>query len=215
MSRVHIVGVAGGSCSGKTSLVEHIRQSIGPARCNVVYQDSYYRDCPGALEDNLKFNFDHPDAIDFDLLAEDLAALRSGKTIEPPVYDFTRHVRVPEQHGSVEPRALVLVDGILILTQSKLLDLFDASIFVECPNTLRLARRLRRDVEERARVRSNIIAQFETQVRPMHDEFVEPSKNAATIVLSQADYQAEIAGDTDRVVSICRRIADSVPNTMR
>ena len=208
VSNVRIVGVAGGSCSGKTSLVRHIRDAVGADDCAVVWQDSYYHDCPEAFTDNLRFNFDHPTAIDFELLAADLAKLRAGGAVCPPTYDFVRHVRVPGGAEKVGPRRLILVDGILILTQPMLLELFDASIFVECSDALRLARRLRRDVEERGRERNNIIAQFESQVRPMHDHFVEPSKDNATLVLRQQAYQAELAGDSDLVVSMCRRLAD-------
>ena len=185
MSKVSVIGIAGGSCSGKTRLLRKLAALLGPQNAAVMLQDDYYFSKPDAQKDNLKFNFDHPEAIDFDLLCGDLTALKQGRSIESPHYDFAQHVRVPGRYKPVQPRPVVLVDGILILTHRPLLSVFDYALYISCDAETRLQRRIARDVAQRGRERKNVIAQFQTQVQPMHDEFVEPSRLHADEIIEQ------------------------------
>ncbi len=185
MSENRVIAITGGSCSGKTTLVEHLRTCLGPRRCALVAQDSYYHDQPAALGNNLSVNFDHPDAIDFDDLVHDLARLKAGASVDAPVYDFTTHRRVADKHEHIAARELILVDGILLLTSNALRKLADITVFVDCDSATRLSRRLDRDVRERGRKPDNIRAQFSQQVEPMHRRFVQPSARHADIVLDQ------------------------------
>jgi uridine kinase len=182
-SSIHIVAISGGSCSGKTTLAKNILKQLGDSRCAILAQDSYYIDQSKRFDhDGGAVNFDHPSAIDFELLAQHLKNLKSGLDIQVPVYDFTTHSRL-QQTLNIKSHSVILVDGILLLSQKKLLPLFDESIFIEAPTSLRLDRRLKRDVQERAREPEGIKEQFQNQVKPMHDQFVEPSKASATIVI--------------------------------
>ncbi len=176
---------------------------LGDDVSSVVLQDNYYYDRPEAQADNLRFNFDHPDAIDFGLLGRDLKALKNGRAIASPRYDFARHIRIPGEHSVVEPRPLVLVDGILILASPQLRAVFDAAVFVSCPAATRLARRLRRDVAERGREPANVRAQFRRQVEPMHRRFVEPSSVHATRIIGQADLARETRGESADFLTLC------------
>lgn len=201
------MGVAGGSCSGKTSLLRQARKVLGDELSATVSQDSYYFDRREAVDGKLRFNFDHPDAIDFDLLRQHLVELKRGVPVDVPVYDFAQHARREGQYTRIQPKRLILVDGILILTQAAIVDCLDFSVFVECSDEVRLDRRIKRDVAERGRVVDNIVAQFTTQVRPMHEQFVEPSKENASYVFSQAEYLSELAGTTSVFIDKCREHA--------
>ena len=181
-NNTYILGVAGGSGSGKTFFAQALAKKLGE-QAFVLYQDNYY------IDQSHKFNFDHPDALDFDLMAEHLKSLKDGEDIRIPKYDFATHSRLEETIFQPWKR-VVIVDGILILTQPKLLEIFDDAIFVETPEDIRFARRLNRDVVERGRTPEGVKAQFEKQVKPMHDLFVEPSKKQATHVSSGVDMEA-------------------------
>lgn len=184
-----ILGVAGGSGSGKTFFAQALAKKLKD-KAFVLYQDNYYIDQSHRFDyDGGSVNFDHPDALDFDLMAQHLKELKQGEDIRIPKYDFATHSRLRET--IYQPwKKVVIVDGILILTQPKLIELFDESIFVETPEEIRFARRLNRDVVERGRTAEGVKAQFENQVKPMHDLFVEPSKEKATYVSSGVDMDA-------------------------
>jgi uridine kinase len=189
MSDVYILGVAGGSGSGKTFFAQTLAKKLGPDTSFVLYQDNYYIDQSHRFDrDGGAVNFDHPHALDFDLMAEHLDELRRGNDIRIPLYDFKTHQRLEKSQHQPSKR-VVIVDGILILTQPHVRDLFDDSIFVHTPEEIRFQRRLSRDVEERGRTPEGVFEQFHAQVKPMHDEFVEPSKEHATYVSSGTDME--------------------------
>ncbi|MEO1596083.1 MAG: uridine kinase [Pseudomonadota bacterium] len=204
MDSVTIIGIAGGSCSGKTRLLRRLRDALGGATCSVMLQDDYYHSRPEAQADNLAFNFDHPDALDFDYLARDLARLKQGSDIESPRYDFARHERLGDQVRAVPARPVVLVDGILILASAVARHAIDHGVFIECDAETRLERRIARDVAERGRERDNVIAQFEQQVEPMHQRFVEPSARYANTVFDQDALNGDAA--LEQMVRFCRKL---------
>ena len=204
MATVTIIGIAGGSCSGKTRLLRRLHEALGDAQCAVVLQDDYYRSRPEAQADNLAFNFDHPDAIDFEHLAADLTRLKSGEDIASPRYDFARHVRLPDAVREVPARPVILVDGILILAAAAARNVIDYGVFIRCDAATRLERRIARDVAERGRERDNVIAQFRQQVEPMHERFVAPSAAHADVVFDQQHLHGEDA--LHRMLSYCRSL---------
>jgi len=180
-----VVGIAGGSGSGKSTVVRRILETLGEARVALVEQDAYYRDgCHLPFEERIARNYDHPDAIDEPLLAEHIRALRAGLAVEMPRYDFVHHLRRLETLR-VEPRPCIVVEGILVLASEALRDLFDLRLFVETDADLRLIRRLHRDVAERGRTPESVIAQWEATVRPMHLQFAEPSKRHAHLIFPE------------------------------
>ena len=190
MSDFFILAVAGGSGSGKTFFSEALAKQLGPEKCFVLYQDSYYRDQSNKFDhDGGAVNFDHPESLDFDLMAEHLELLKKGNDIHIPIYDFATHSRL-EKTTPQAPKKLVIVDGILILSQPQLRKHFSESIFVNTPEDIRFARRLKRDVAERGRTEDGVKKQFEAQVKPMHDLFVEPSKEFAGIISSGTDMES-------------------------
>ena len=187
MSDIFIIGIAGGSGSGKTFFAEALARKIGAENSFVLYQDSYYIDQSAKFDhDGGSVNFDHPNSLDFDLLSTHLSQLKEGRDIEIPIYNFASHKRL-ERTISQKPKKVVIVDGILILTQPHVTRYFDDSIFVQTPEDIRYQRRLLRDVQERGRTQDGVKAQFEAQVKPMHDLFVEPSSINASIVSSGTD----------------------------
>lgn len=190
-----MIGVAGGSCSGKTTLVTWLHTHLGKGESVIVSQDNYYLN-RADLRNNLDdVNFDHPRSLDFKRLALDLAALGAGKTVAMPSYDFATHSRRPEP-VIVDTAPIILMDGILILSDAAdVRQFFDLTIYVQCPEDLRFARRLERDTRERGRTEESVYGQFYEQVAPMHEQFVSPSQAHADIVLSQRDYMAEVSGD--------------------
>ena len=205
MSETYIIGVAGGSGSGKTFFAETLAKKLGAELSFVLYQDSYYIDQSDKFDhDGGAVNFDHPDSLDFDLLAEHLKSLKDGVDIEVPIYNFAGHTRSTETiHKS--PKKIVLVDGILILGQPKVREFLDQSIFVHTPEDIRYQRRLARDVQERGRTPEGVKAQFDSQVKPMHDKFVEPSKKFADVVSSGTDmdkFNELLASVIDKVQSL-------------
>lgn len=190
MNNTFILAVAGGSGSGKTFFAQTLAKKLGPEVACLIYQDNYYIDQSHRFDhDGGSVNFDHPDALDFDLMANHLEDLKNGFDVEIPLYDFSTHKRLLETKFQPSKK-VVIVDGILILTQPKLIDIFDTTVFVETPEEIRFQRRLKRDVLERGRTPEGVRSQFEKQVKPMHDFFVEPSKEYADIVSSGTDMEA-------------------------
>jgi uridine kinase len=183
-SAIRIVGIAGGSCSGKTTLARAFYQLLGPDRCALLYQDSYYIDQSSRFkEDGGEVNFDHPSAIDFALMGEHLRRLKAGLNIEVPVYDFVTHKRMP--HTIPLPaRPVILVDGTLLLSQEVVRNALDDRIFIAAAEDVRFARRRNRDVAERGREPEGVVRQFLNHVKPMHDLFVEPSRAHASVLHS-------------------------------
>jgi len=179
------IGICGGTGSGKTTIARAIVDAVGAERVVLVEQDSYYRnlaDMP--LDERHQANFDHPDSIDSDMLVDHLIRLKQGLTVEMPLYDFVTHTR-SDRIEIIEPRPVVIVEGILIFSEPRVLDLLDVRIFVDTPSDVRLMRRLRRDIIERGRTFERTMAQYERTIRPMHFEFVEPSKRHADIIIPE------------------------------
>jgi uridine kinase len=177
----YLVGVSGGSGSGKTYFAQALQQRLGDGFCTIVYQDNFYRDQSSRFDfDGGSVNFDHPDSIDFELMAEKLLELKLGGAADIPVYDFVTHSRLSVTLR-IPPCPVILIDGILIFHEPQVRDLFDDLIFFDTPEQLRFERRLKRDVSERGRKPEGVQQQFLNQVKPMHDRFVEPSKRFARI----------------------------------
>ena len=183
-----LIGIAGGTGSGKTSVTNAIAAEFGSDALLVVQHDSYYRDIGeygGAPPSEV--NFDHPRALETSLLIEHLARLKAGQPVEQPVYDFSTHRR-SGRTARLEPRAVIIVDGILVLAERELRDLLDIKIFVDTDADLRFIRRLRRDIAERGRTVDNVVHQYLETVRPMHLEFVEPSKRWADLIIPEGGF---------------------------
>lgn len=189
MIKPYIVGVAGGSGSGKTYFARELQRILGDENCTILYQDNYYIDQSHRFDgDGGSVNFDHPSSLDFDLLAQGLAHLKTGKKIEVPLYEFATHKRLTKTIDC-EPRKIILVDGILILDSGVVREQLDEAIFFDTPEELRFQRRLDRDVHERGRTPEGVKKQFDLQVRPMHDQFVQPSRqHAQTVVCDLGEY---------------------------
>lgn len=180
--RVMIIGVAGGTGSGKTTLAENIARAFGD-RVAVITHDSYYRaQNDMSYEERCKQNYDHPDAFETDLLCEHLEALTRGESVDVPVYDYTVHNRSARTER-VEPRAVVILEGILIFCEARLREKMDLKIFVDTDADERILRRISRDTKERGRSLDSVIDQYLTTVKPMHDAFVEPYKRYADIIV--------------------------------
>jgi uridine kinase len=180
-----ILGVAGGTGSGKTTVARSILEAVGQEKITLIEQDSYYRDVDWRSEaELLHHNFDHPSAIDSDLMVAHLYALKAGHAVEVPIYDFVRHRRTPRTRR-VEPLPVVLVEGILIFVERALRELLDFKIYVDTDADIRLIRRLGRDMSERGRSVQDVLRQYLESVRPMHLEFVEPSKRWADVILPE------------------------------
>lgn len=184
--------MAGGSGSGKTYFARALAAALGD-RCSLVYQDNFYIDQSRRFDvDGGAVNFDHPDAIDFALLAEKLRGLKDGLGVEIPIYDFVTHSRRAETLR-IDPRPVVVVDGILLFHSPAVRALFDDRVFFDTPEDLRFQRRLERDVKERGRTPEGVRAQFYKQVKPMHDQFVQPSRTFAhTVVCDLGEYDAAL-----------------------
>ena len=180
-----VLGVAGGTGSGKTTVARAILDAVGEERIALIEQDSYYRDVDWRSETELlQHNFDHPSAIDDELLISHLAALKAGHPVEVPIYDFVRHRRTARTKR-VEPQPVILLEGILIFVEPGLRELLDFKIYVDTDADLRLIRRLGRDMAERGRTVQDVLRQYLQTVRPMHLEFVEPSKRWADIIIPE------------------------------
>ncbi len=180
-----VLGVAGGSGSGKTTVARSILQSVGEERIAFVVQDSYYRDIEWQSPEQLaSHNFDHPSSIDTELLTAHLKALKEGRPIETPIYDFVTHRR-KEKTSRIEPRPVVLAEGILLLAEPGIRELLDFKIYVDTASDVRLKRRILRDIAERGRDLRDVLRQYMDTVRPMHLEFVEPSKRWADVIVPE------------------------------
>lgn len=179
------LGVAGGTGSGKTTVAEAILNSVGRDRIAFLAQDNYYKDIDWLGQEQISHhNFDHPEAIDTELFVHHLAELKAGRAIELPVYDFVRHRRTGETRR-IEPRPVVLVEGILLFAEPAIRAQLDFKVFVDTDADVRLVRRIRRDMTERGREVSDVLRQYMTTVRPMHLEFVEPSKRWADVIVPE------------------------------
>lgn len=178
-----IIGIGGGSGSGKTTIAQSIVEAIGPEDVTLIQHDAYYRDQTHLpVEERAKVNYDHPDSMETDLLVTHLESLLAGDGFDRPVYDFTVHNRAAETER-VEPKPAVIVEGILVLYEPALRELMDLKVYVDTDPDLRLARRWGRDIEERGRTFDSVRDQYLATVRPMHLQFVEPSKRYADIVI--------------------------------
>ena len=178
-----VIGVAGGSGSGKTTVVRSIVQSLGDDQVSLLEQDRYYRDRGELrLEERAALNYDHPDSLETDLLVQHVKDLRRGVAVQVPMYDFARHAREADTQ-LVEPRRAIIVEGILIFTDPELRKLMDVKVFVDADADTRFIRRLQRDISDRGRTVMSVIEQYLGTVKPMHLEFVEPSKRYADIII--------------------------------
>ncbi|HEX8287375.1 MAG TPA: uridine kinase [Pyrinomonadaceae bacterium] len=180
-----IIGICGGTGSGKTTIARKVIESVGRESVILIEQDSYYRnlaDMP--LDERHQANFDHPDSIDSEMLMNHLKRLKSGSSIEMPVYDFVTHTR-SDRYDHIDPKPVVIVEGILIFSEPRILSLLEVRVFVDTPDDIRFIRRLQRDITERGRTVESVIAQYYATVRPMHYEFVEPSKRNADIIIPE------------------------------
>lgn len=178
-----VIGIAGGTGSGKTTVVSKILKQLNAESVNVLSQDNYYLDNQHiSLAEREKLNYDHPKSIDFALLREHVIKLKNKEAIEQPVYSFVTHSRTGD-HILVEPREILIVEGILVLTDKELLKEFDLKVFVHADSDERLIRRIRRDMQERGRDLDEILHRYQTTLKPMHNEFIEPSKNEADIII--------------------------------
>jgi uridine kinase len=178
-----IIGVAGGSGSGKTTVVRHIIDTIGEENILLLQHDSYYRDLKHlSFEERTKQNFDHPSSLETELMIRHIKALKNGYQVEVPIYDFTRHIR-KEETRQVNAKKVILIDGILIFNEKELREQMDIKLYVDTDDDIRLLRRIKRDIIERDRELDDVLNQYQKFVRPMHLEFVEPSKRYADIII--------------------------------
>jgi len=185
---VLVIGIAGGSGSGKTTVAQVILQRVGADRIAFLQHDSYYKDLSGLPPtQRADVNFDHPDSLESELLIEHIASLRDGKAVEVPIYDFSTDRRTGRTF-TVHPCRVILVEGILIFTEAALRQMFDVKIFVDTDADLRFIRRLERDISERGRTTASVIEQYTHTVRPMHLEFVEPSKRYADVIIPDGGF---------------------------
>ena len=183
-----IIGIAGGTGSGKTTVVQQIVEELPKDEVCIISQDSYYHDTSElSYDERVKINFDHPKAIDFDLLVAHLKELRKGNSIEQPVYSFVEHNRTKETLKTI-PKKVVIVEGILILTNPSLRELFDIKLFVHADNDERLIRRLKRDISERGRDLNEVLNRYQSTLKPMHQQFIEPTKEFADIIIPTNRY---------------------------
>ncbi len=184
---IMVIGIAGGTGSGKTTITKKLVQRFG-GDVSVIYHDNYYKahhNMP--YEERAKLNYDHPDSFDTDMLIEDLKQLRAGHSIKCPVYDYSIHDRT-DRTITVRPARVIIVEGILIFQSKELCDLMDIKIFVDTDADVRILRRIVRDVRDRGRSLDSVVSQYLTTVKPMHEQFVEPSKRNADIIIPEGGY---------------------------
>jgi len=180
-----IIGICGGTGSGKTTIARSIVEAVGAENVVLVEQDSYYRDLADMpLDERHQANFDHPDSLDSNLMVNHILRLKQGLAAEMPLYDFKTHTRTTKIE-IIEPRPVVIVEGILIFSEPRVLDLLDVRVFVDTPDDIRLIRRLKRDHAERGRTYEHTMEQYMRTIRPMHWEFVEPSKRHADVIIPE------------------------------
>ena len=184
-ARPLFIAIAGGSGSGKTTIARSVVDIVGRDKVVYLQQDAYYRDQSHlSLEERTKINYDHPDSIELELMVEHLAALRNGQPIERPIYNFETHLRTDETYTLV-PEPAVIVEGILLLADARLREQFDVRVYIDTEADLRLMRRIQRDIVERGRSIESVLDQYQKTVRPMHYQFVEPSKRYADIIIPE------------------------------
>lgn len=192
MNSIYIVGIAGGSGSGKTTFANRLRAKLGEDHSVVLGQDSYYIDQSNKFDhDGGSVNFDHPESLEFSLMAKHLKELKQGNSINVPIYDFTTHTR-KDSTKKLTPKKIIFVDGILIFSQPIVVDCLDFKIFIDCDEDLRFQRRLKRDTTERGRTPEGVKTQFHNQVKPMHDKFVEPSKTVACDIVGVESFDKKV-----------------------
>lgn len=209
MSRPILIGIAGGTGSGKSTVASEIYKCIPDESIAIIEQDSYYNDQSHlTFEERVKTNYDHPNAFDTKLLMQHLSTLIEGKAIEKPIYDFEKHNRKKETIR-VEPKDIIILEGIMILAEPELRDMLDIKIFVDTDADLRIIRRIQRDIEERGRTMDSVINQYVNVVRPMHLQFVEPNKRYADIIIPEGGYN-KVA--IDIVIARVREIAAEKKN---
>lgn len=183
-----IIGLAGGTGSGKTSIAKAIKQEIGDDGVVIVEQDSYYHNLTHLpIDERARINFDHPDSIDFDLMRNDLEALQRFEPVELPIYDYTTHTRKTETRN-ISGHRLIILEGILVLFDQAIRDLMNIKIYIDTPADVRFIRRMMRDVQERDRSFDAVVDQYYATVRPMHDQFVEPTKRFADIIIPEGGH---------------------------
>jgi uridine kinase len=185
-----VIGIAGGSGSGKTTVAQTILQRVGPDRISFLQHDAYYKDLNGLPPiQRAEVNFDHPNSLENELLIRHILQLKKGEAVEVPIYDFSTHSRT-NRTFTVQPRSVILVEGILIFAETSLRELFDVKIFVDTDSDLRFIRRLQRDIAERGRTTDSVVKQYMATVRPMHLDFVEPSKRYADVIIPEGGFNA-------------------------
>ncbi len=194
-----IIGIAGGTGSGKTTVVNQIVEELPKDEVGIITQDSYYKDTSDlSYNQRVNINFDHPSSIDFTLLAKHIKALKNGEAIAQPTYSFVEHNRTGET-VQILPKRVMIVEGILVLTQPEIRDLFDIKIYVHTDSDERLIRRLRRDITERGRDLEEVLNRYQTTLKPMHQQFIEPSKEFADIIIPTNRYNT-VAVDIVRTI---------------
>ena len=180
-----LIGIAGGTGSGKTSVAKAIASDFKKSEVALIEQDSYYRDLSNlTLEERSKVNFDHPDAVDFDFMKQQLNKLIHGNTVDIPVYDFGTHIRMRAVQ-TIEKHRIIILEGILTLFDQEIREMMDIKIYVETADDIRIIRRIKRDINKRGRTFSSVIEQYYKTVRPMHNQFVEPTKKYADIIVPE------------------------------
>ena len=190
-----IIGIAGGTGSGKTTVVHNILKQLSSDDVIVISQDNYYHDSSHlSFEERIQINFDHPRSIDFELLVEDLKKLKKGETIEQPVYSFLTHTRTDETLVT-PPKNVVIVEGILVLTDAQLRDMFDLKIYVHADSDERLIRRIKRDIQDRGRDLDEVISRYKKTLKPMHEQFIEPTKKYADLIIPNEKKKNDVAID--------------------
>ena len=190
MKDVVVIGVAGGTGSGKSTLVKRLQEAVKNDDVATICHDFYYKAHPElTYEERTKLNYDHPDAFDTWLMVEHIKALKEGKSIECPIYSFVEHNRTNET-TAITPSKVIIVDGILIFENEELRDIMDIKVFVDTDADVRLARRILRDVRERGRSMESVISQYTTTVKPMHEQFVEPSKRYADVIIPEGGFNS-------------------------
>jgi len=194
-----ILGIAGGTGSGKTTVVNRIMQELPEGEVTVISQDHYYNDTSNmSYEQRTKINFDHPSSIDFELLTKNLADLKEGKVVQQPVYSFVTHNRTSDTLIT-HPKKVVIVEGILIFNHKPLMDLLDMKIFVHADADERLIRRINRDIKERGRDIEEVLSRYQNTLKPMHEQFIEPTKNYADLIIPNDRYN-DVAIDVLKTV---------------
>ncbi len=206
-----VIGIAGGTGSGKTTIASEIVKSVGKEHVSLIPHDAYYKDL-AALPPNQKkaINYDHPNSLDTQLMVAHIEKLKGGESVELPIYDFTIHSRTSETI-TIDPNPVILVEGILIFSDPVMRELCDVKIFVDTDADIRLIRRIRRDITERGRTIESVLSQYESTVRPMHLEFVEPSKRYADIIIPEGGYN-QVALDivTARILTLVHQVKNDL-----